>query len=151
MLFGGRRKHGKYVFGMRGAIFSFFPLFCSLPTGPHPPLRLARRPNRGHIEGGCWTPLYGTRDLRPWLHGLFISRFETLRVLLSRCSGHAPGIFPAHTPPPPCAQINRVRQNWYCFFFTGWRTRTMRSTPAVSRNLATALSAPCFGRRAFDV
>ena len=26
------------------------------PTGPHPPLRLARRPNRGHIGGGAGPP-----------------------------------------------------------------------------------------------
>ena len=31
--------------------FFFFPIIVSVacPTGPHPPLRLARRPNRGHI------------------------------------------------------------------------------------------------------
>ena len=36
--------------------FSFFPTFVSVvcPTGPYPPLRLARRPNRGLIGGG-WT------------------------------------------------------------------------------------------------
>ena len=41
---------------------SFFPIIGSVvcPTGPHPPLRLARRPNRGHIGGGGWTPSCGT-------------------------------------------------------------------------------------------
>ena len=36
----------------------FLPIIVSVacPTGPHPPLRLARRPNRGHIVGGAWTP-----------------------------------------------------------------------------------------------
>ena len=40
----------------------FFPIIVSVacPTGPHPPLRLARRPNRGHIGGGGWTPSCGT-------------------------------------------------------------------------------------------
>ena len=35
-------------------IFFFLPIIVSVacPTGPHPPLRLARRPNRGHI-GFC--------------------------------------------------------------------------------------------------
>ena len=34
--------------------FFFLPIIVSVacPTGPHPPLRLARRPNRGHL-GGC--------------------------------------------------------------------------------------------------
>ena len=37
----------------------FFPLLFSVvcPTGPHPPLRLGRRPNRGHIGGGGLDPL----------------------------------------------------------------------------------------------
>ena len=38
---------------------SFFLLIVvsvACPTGPHPPLRLARRPNRGHIGGGGWNP-----------------------------------------------------------------------------------------------
>lgn len=26
------------------------------PLNPYPPLRLAGRPNRGHTEGGGWTP-----------------------------------------------------------------------------------------------
>ena len=29
------------------------------PTGPHPSLRQARRPNRGHIREGGWMPSYG--------------------------------------------------------------------------------------------
>ena len=48
----------------RGCTFFFFslPIIVSVacPTGPHPPLRLARRPNRGHIGGGGWTPSCGT-------------------------------------------------------------------------------------------
>ena len=34
------------------------PIIVSVacPTSPHPPLRLARRPNRGHIGGGGWAP-----------------------------------------------------------------------------------------------
>ena len=42
--------------------FVFLPVIASVacPTGPHPPLRLARRPNRGHIGGGGWTPSCGT-------------------------------------------------------------------------------------------
>ena len=42
--------------------FFFLPIIVSVacPTGPHPPLRLARRPNRGHIGGGGWTPSCGT-------------------------------------------------------------------------------------------
>ena len=40
--------------------FSFFFLTIvvsvACPTGPHPPLRLARRPNRGHIGGGVGPP-----------------------------------------------------------------------------------------------
>ena len=41
------------------SLFFFFPLLASIvcPTGPHPPLRLARRPNRGHTEGGGLDPL----------------------------------------------------------------------------------------------
>ena len=37
---------------------SFLPIIVSVacPTGPLPPLRLARRPNRGHIEGGVGPP-----------------------------------------------------------------------------------------------
>ena len=31
---------------------------CPTGTGPHPPLRLARRPNRGHIGGGGWLRYY---------------------------------------------------------------------------------------------
>ena len=41
------------------SLFSlFFPLLflSSAPLAPHPPLRLARRPNRGHIGGGPGTP-----------------------------------------------------------------------------------------------
>ena len=41
---------------VRIAVFFFFflPIIVSVacPTGPHPPLRLARRPNRGHTGGG---------------------------------------------------------------------------------------------------
>ena len=35
--------------------FCFLPNTVSVvcPTGPNPPLRLARRPNRGHIGGLC--------------------------------------------------------------------------------------------------
>ena len=45
-----------------GEFFSslfFLPIIVSVacPTGPHPPLRLARRPNRGHIGGGGLDPL----------------------------------------------------------------------------------------------
>ncbi|CAM9209427.1 unnamed protein product [Ectocarpus sp. 8 AP-2014] len=29
------------------------------PSGAYPPLLLARRPNRGHIGGGGWTPSFG--------------------------------------------------------------------------------------------
>ena len=54
------RQIGSYLY-----IFSFFFLSFFLPvivsvacsTGPHPPpLRLALRPNRGHIGGGERTP-----------------------------------------------------------------------------------------------
>ena len=41
----------------------FLPIIVSVvdcPTGPHPLLQLARRPNRGHIGGGGWTPSCGT-------------------------------------------------------------------------------------------
>ena len=42
-------------------IFFFSPMFSVVSlTGPHPPLRLARRPNWGHIGGGGWTPSCGT-------------------------------------------------------------------------------------------
>ena len=42
--------------------FSFLPLldFVVCPSGPLPPLLLARRPNRGHIGGGGWTPSCGS-------------------------------------------------------------------------------------------
>ena len=42
--------------------FFFHPIILSVAysTGPHPPLRLARRPNRDHIGGGGWTPSCGT-------------------------------------------------------------------------------------------
>ena len=44
--------------------FCFLPLLFSVvcPTGPHPPLQLATRPNRGHMGGGGapgWTPSCG--------------------------------------------------------------------------------------------
>ena len=44
-------------------LFLFFPLTFSVacPTGPHPPLRLARRPNRGHIGGAGLDPLLRSR------------------------------------------------------------------------------------------
>ena len=50
-------------------IYFFIPIVSvACPTGPHPPLRLARRPNRGHIGGGGWTVI-GTLS-RPFLtHG----------------------------------------------------------------------------------
>ena len=44
--------------------FFVHPIIASVicPTGPHPPLRLARRPNWGHIgRGGGWTPPCGTQ------------------------------------------------------------------------------------------
>ncbi|CAN0034034.1 unnamed protein product [Ectocarpus sp. 4 AP-2014] len=39
-------------------LFFFLPSLDSLvcPSGPQPPLLPARRPNRGHIGGGGWTP-----------------------------------------------------------------------------------------------
>ena len=39
----------------------FLPLldFVVCPTGPHPPPRLARRPNQGHTGGEVWTPSCG--------------------------------------------------------------------------------------------
>ncbi|CAN0400793.1 unnamed protein product, partial [Ectocarpus sp. 12 AP-2014] len=45
-----------------GRIFFFPPIvgLCRLPLGPHPPLLLARRPNRGHIGGWGWTPSCGS-------------------------------------------------------------------------------------------
>ena len=56
--------------GLRGRLVwchTFFFLFSShywtllsSPTGPHPPLRVVRRPNRGRIGGGGWTPSCGT-------------------------------------------------------------------------------------------
>ena len=45
----------------RSYFFFLLPIVVSVacPTGPHPPLRLAGRPNRGHIGGGAWTPSCG--------------------------------------------------------------------------------------------
>ena len=60
---GGRLNKNK-VSNVRVTYLLFFLIlyFVSVdsPTGPHPPLRLARRPNRGHIGGGGWTPSCGT-------------------------------------------------------------------------------------------
>ena len=41
-------------------MFLPFWTLSSSATGSHPSLRLARRPNRGHIGGGGWTPSCGT-------------------------------------------------------------------------------------------
>ena len=43
-------------------VFFFLPIIVSVvcPTGAYPPLRLARRPNQGHVGGGGWTPFRGT-------------------------------------------------------------------------------------------
>ena len=54
---------GKTSNAGKGDIFFFFffslPIIVSVacPTGAHPPLRLASRPNRGHIGGGGLDPL----------------------------------------------------------------------------------------------
>ena len=56
-------------------VFFFLPIIVSVacPTRPHPPLRLARRPNRGHIGGGGWFPSCSMHVCLPmyiWVHVL---------------------------------------------------------------------------------
>ena len=62
---------------------SFAPGYSSIvsvvcPAGPHPPLRLARRPNRGHIGGGGWTrtPSCGVHVLETTVHQVCTPRQE---------------------------------------------------------------------------
>ena len=52
------RKRAMHTYIYFYFIYFFLPIIVSVacPTGPHPPLRLARRPNRGHIGGGGWIP-----------------------------------------------------------------------------------------------
>ena len=66
--------------------YIFLPVIVSVacPTGPHPPLRLARRPNRVLIGGGGWTPSCGTADVETW------------RLLWCECSQQSAGGAPTH-------------------------------------------------------
>ena len=50
--------HMENLTGYRRVSNVILPIIISVvcPTGPHRPIRLARRPNRGHIGGGGWTP-----------------------------------------------------------------------------------------------
>ena len=78
-------SHSKHTY-----IFSFFflPIIVSVawPTGPHPPLRLARRPNRGHIGGGGWT-------LLRYMPMMFLSRVGSALPPSSTVKSMHQGIF----------------------------------------------------------
>ena len=69
-----RRRLRPSIVRCTSFFFLFFPLlfYVVCTTGPHPPLRLASRPNRGHIGGGGWTPSCGT-CLRCFYRGFMCS------------------------------------------------------------------------------
>ena len=92
---GEGRKEGRmwWTTGKRARsqiVFFFLPIIVSVvcPTGPHPPLRLARRPNRGHIgEEGVGPP--------PAVHAydVFIARGFSTSTLVNREDRYILGSF----------------------------------------------------------
>ena len=87
--------------------FSFFlPLFVSVVclTGPHPPLRLARRPNRGHIRRG------GVDPLLLYMPMMFLSRVGSTARRYHVCAGTKQKQVHLHIPKSALVRILQPKQ-----------------------------------------